>query len=146
MPIPVFREALPEDVPAICRVRMAVRQNRLSDPGRVPPQLVREYLSEHGRGWVCELAGRVVGFSIGDARDASVWALFVEPGEEGRGIGGRLHDLVVDWLWSLGADRITLSTEPGTRAEGFYRARGWTAEGRCDNGDLRLELRRPAGR
>jgi len=35
--------------------------------------------------------GEVVGFAIGRADDGNVWALFVEPAHEGRGIGGALR-------------------------------------------------------
>ena len=140
MPDFTFRRACEGDVPEICRIRLAVTENRLSDPRRVPPELVREYLLERGRGWVCARGDRLLGFSIGDLRSKSIWALFVEPGAEDLGIGSRLLELAVAWLRSEGVRLISLSTQPGTRAERFYRARGWLVEGWCANGDLKLVL------
>lgn len=61
----------------------------------------------------------------------------------GRGIGHQLLDAAVNWLWSRGVDRITLGTDPGTRAEKFYRDRGWRAAGTRDNGEILFELVSP---
>lgn len=138
-----FRQATLEDVPDLCRIRLMVGENRLSDPSRVPPELVVEYLSLRGRGWVCEAEGRVSGFSIAERDPASIWALFVEPRAQGQGIGHGLLERAVAWLREEGAGEVTLVTEPGTRAERFYRARGWVARGPCANGDIRMVL--PAG-
>ena len=134
------RQAALEDVPELCRIRLEVRENRLSDPSRVPPALVREYLSLRGRGWVGEVDGRLVGFSIAERSPASIWALFVEPGAQGQGVGHALLERAVDWLRAEGAGEITLATEPGTRAERFYAARGWVRAGACGHGDVRMIL------
>lgn len=135
-----FRQARLEDVPELCRIRLEVRENRLSDPARVPPALVVEYLSRRGRGWVCEVDGRLAGFSIAERSPASIWALFVAPGAEGQGVGHGLLERAVEWLRGEGAGEITLATEPGTRAERFYAARGWVCTGPCGNGDVRMIL------
>jgi hypothetical protein len=34
--------------------------------------------------------------------------------------------LAVAWLFGLGHECIRLSTTPGTRADRFYKAQGWT--------------------
>jgi GNAT superfamily N-acetyltransferase len=73
-----------------------------------------------------------------------VWALFVDPAHEGQGWGQALHAQAVDWLWSLGHARLWLTTGAGTRAERFYRSRGWQPSGIDAGGDLRLELERPS--
>jgi GNAT superfamily N-acetyltransferase len=75
-------------------------------------------------------------------KDPSIWALFVLPGHEGRGIGHALHELAVNWLWSRGVERNWLSTDPATRAKRFYRKHGWQEAGKHDNGDIRFELNR----
>jgi len=139
-----LRRATSADVPAMHRVRLAVRENVLSDPARVRPEDYHEYLATRGRGWVVELDGRVVGFAVADRRTASVWALFVEPGAEGRGIGRRLHDTLVAWLFAAGCERLWLTTEPGTRAQRFYEAAGWRVAGAPPPGQLRYELERPS--
>lgn len=121
-------------------LRLQVQENVLSDPGLVTAEMVVEAISRSGRGWVFEQDGEILGFSIALLQDPAIWALFVLPGCEGRGIGHGLHDAAVNWLWSRGANRIWLSTDPGTRAETFYRARGWRETGRLENGEVRLEL------
>ena len=68
--------------------------------------------------------GVIVGFSIAN-RSGLVWALFVRPGWEGRGIATRLLALCIDWLRAIGVAEAFLDTGPGTRAEGFYRHQGW---------------------
>lgn len=124
------------------RVRLSVRENRLSDPARVQPHHYRSMLNEHGRGWVAEVEGRIAGFAIADLSRSNVWALFVDPAFEGAGIGRRLHDAMLDGMFAAGAEQVWLSTDPGTRAERFYRSAGWRLAGREENGELRFERSR----
>ena len=135
-----LRVALPEDVPLINHLRLQVRENVLSDPSAVTEDMTRAAITTDGRGWVFEHDGEILGFSIALEEDPRIWALFVHPAHEGRGIGHSLLQAAVDWLWSLGAAGIWLSTDPGTRAERFYRERGWVETGRRSNGEIRFEL------
>lgn len=121
----IFREAQIEDIPALSEIRLSVRENVLSDPRKVTPEICASYLSEAGKGWLCEVDGEAVGFSVASLRDASIWALFVKPEYEGRGIGTRLLNLATGWLWDMGAPSITLSTDPNTRADRVYESLGW---------------------
>ena len=136
------RLATVADIDGMHRVRLAVRENRLSDPGRITAADYRAALETLGRGWVIEAQGQIVAFAIAYA-SGSLWALFVDPAHEGRGHGRALHAAMVEWLWSLGLRRLWLTTAPGSRAEGFYSRLGWQACGRVD-GDLRMELPREA--
>jgi GNAT superfamily N-acetyltransferase len=138
----MIREATVNDVGAMNHLRLQVRENVLSDPSRVTTAMTADAISASGRGWVFEEDGHILGFSIALHEDPSIWALFVLPDHEGRGIGHALHEVAVNWLWSLGVDRIWLGTESGTRAEQFYRQRGWRETGKHDNGDTRFELDR----
>ena len=122
----VIREAQVEDVTQIQLVRNSVKENMLSDPALVSDADCVEFITERGKGWVCELDGRVVGFSIADMKDHNIWALFVDPAFEQRGIGRKLHDIMLDWYFSQTPDAVWLGTAPGTRAETFYRKSGWT--------------------
>lgn len=135
------RQARAADASGMHRVRLSVQENRL-----VSLQLTeRDYIDAiqtTGRGWVVELAGNIVAFAIGNTENGSIWALFVEPGHEGKGYGRRLHDLMIAWLWEQGHDRLWLSTDSGTRAERFYTAAGWQRVGTTDRGEIRFELRR----
>lgn len=134
-----IRRANESDVAEMYRIRMRVRENRLSDPRKVQPRHYVERLRA-GAGWVCEIDAAVVGFAIADTNRDSVWALFVDPAHERRGVGRLLHDTIVEWLFASGADRIWLTTDPNTRAERFYRAAGWHEAGTTANGELRFEL------
>lgn len=84
-----------------------------------------DYLGVSGKGWLCEADGEVVGFSVASLNDASIWALFVKPGYEGRGIGTRLLKLATDWLFGTGASSVSLSTGANTRADRVYERLGW---------------------
>ena len=112
----MLRVATVSDIPEIQRIRHSVRENRLVTTV-IRDADVREAIENRGRGWVVELGGRLVGFSIGDAKTGNIWALFVHPDHEGRGFGRQLHDAMLVWLWSQGLDRLWLTTEPQTRAQ-----------------------------
>ena len=135
------RGATVEDVHGMHRVRMSVRENRLSDPTRVRPRHYRALLTGQGQGWVAACEGRVVGFAVVDRSRSSVWALFVEPEVEGRGVGRRLHEAMLRWAFSY-TDRLWLTTEPGTRAERFYQRAGWRCVGGEPAGEARYEMTR----
>lgn len=121
-----LRRACSADIPAMSAIRLSVVENVLSDPSRVTLQMYEDYLDRDGRGWVAAIDGEIAGFSYADRKDASIWALFVSPRHEGRGLGKALLELAVAWLSELGHSRVTLSTTPGTRADRFYAALGWS--------------------
>ena len=135
----VLRQATRHDLAGIWRVRYAVSENTLA-PGRIGNDEVIAQLEATGRGWVVEERGEIVAFAIGDASGANVWALFVHPGAEGRGHGSRLHDTMVEWLWTNGLTTLWLTTGAHTRARGFYERRGWRCTAALDDGQVRLEL------
>jgi RimJ/RimL family protein N-acetyltransferase len=133
------RAATREDIEEMHRVRMSVRENRLGEFTRVTPRDYEILIDGRGRAWVAEMAGRIVGFAVADLARANVWALFVEPEFERRGIGRRLHDEMVAWLFAASVEMIWLTTGRGTRAEAFYRAAGWRDAGN-QAGEARYEL------
>ena len=133
------RFATAADVPAMQRIRLAVAQNRLSDPARITQADCLAHLGPLGHGWVAEDATGVCGFACGRTTDGNVWALFVDPAHEGRGAGTALLEAMVRWLSAQGVARPWLTTGRGTRAEGFYLRRGWRVEG-GDAGEVRLVL------
>jgi ribosomal protein S18 acetylase RimI-like enzyme len=135
-----FREASLSDIPQMTVVRMAVKENALSNPALVTQQDYVDYLSERGKGWVCEMDNQIVGFAIGDLKKNNVWALFVLPGYEGQGIGRELLILLLDWYYTQTTDTIWLSTAPNTRAAEFYRSFGFKETGKMPNGELKFEL------
>jgi len=127
-----------EDIAAMHKLRMSVRENRLRDPSRVTEAHYARYVSEPGASWVAEEQQRIVGFSIADRASRSIWALFVDPEYEGRGIGRLLLQQVADWLLAQSREAINLSTEPGTRAERLYLASGWRRVGLLESGEVWL--------
>src|SRR5829696_6148944 len=103
-----FREATTADITQIQVVRNQVTENTLSDPALVPDEDVADYINRRGKGWVCELDGQIIGFSIVSVLDKNVWALFIQPGYEKQGIGRQLHDLMMDWYFTRTKDTIWL--------------------------------------
>ena len=121
----LIRVATEADIPEMHRIRLSVQENRLLDSSLIQPDDYRPMLTTRGRGWVAEGEGMIGGFAIADRTRANIWALFVEPRLERRGLGRSLHEAMLDWLFRSGVDEAWLGTEPGTRAERFYRAAGW---------------------
>ena len=136
----ILRQARREDIAGMHRVRLAVRENVLRSTV-ITEEHYLPAIEATGRGWVVEVDGCVVGFAIGNADTGNIWALFVDPEHEGRGHGRALHDAMVGWLFSRGLRHLWLGTDPGTRAERFYRANGWTMAG--TNGKGELVFRKP---
>ena len=120
-----YRMATLVDIPRMMEIRLAVKENVLSNPARVPYQMYVDYLDLLGRGWVCEREGEIIAFSYAAKEDASIWALFVRPDCEGLGAGKTLLALAVEWLFSLGNETVTLGTSANTRADRFYQRQGW---------------------
>lgn len=136
----IIREATIADIPSIQLVRNAVRENRLSDPSLVPDKDVEDYIIRRGRGWVAEEADQVLGFSIVSVIDRNIWALFVHPDHEQKGLGRQLHDIMMNWYFSQTDQSVWLSTAPGTRAEQFYRKAGWKETGIYGKGEILFEM------
>ncbi len=136
----IFREAQIEDIGQIQSVRNSVKENTLSDSSLITDLVVEDFIINRGKGWVCEMDGRIIGFSIADIKERNVWALFVEPEYEGRGIGKKLHDLMLDWYFSQTDDTMWLGTSPGTRAQKFYRKSGWIEVGLHGDSEIKFEM------
>ena len=136
----IFREALITDIPQIQIVRNEVKENVLSDPSLVPDKDVEDYITRRGKGWVCEIDNRIVGFAIADLQDNNIWALFIQPGYEGKGIGKKLHDDMLHWYFNQSKETVWLGTSPGTRAEAFYRKAGWKETGTHGKEELKFEM------
>ena len=136
----IFREAHIDDIKQIQIVRNAVKENTLSDPNLVPDADVEEYLFHRGKGWVCEIDNVVVGFSIVDLKDKNIWALFVHPDHEAKGIGKKLHDVMLDWYFDQTQETVWLGTSLKTKAEQFYRMQGWKEVGTHGKGEIKFEM------
>lgn len=134
-----FRQAIPEDIPQIQIVRNSVKENQLSNPNLIPDDLVEEFITKRGKGFVCEIDDIIVGFSIVDFVENNVWALFLLPEFEGKGIGKKIHQLMLDEYFSKTKETIWLSTEANSRAETFYKKQGWKNAGLHGN-EVKFEM------
>ncbi len=112
-------------------MRTSVRENRytreaLAAVGVTEPS-VTALLGETHHGFVCEVDGQIVGFSMVNRATAEFWMVAVLPEFEGRGIGKRLTQLTQDWLRANGCEEIWLWTSPdtSTRAYHLYAKLGW---------------------
>ena len=144
-----IRVAVPADVPAMFEIRTSVRENHLSLEQLAAYGITHDslpgMLTGYGRGWVADDAGRLVAFAMADAAQATVFAMFVRPGHEGRGLGRLLMNEAEQWLFSQGCDEIWLLTDarPEVRANGFYRHLGWIDDGIQPDGQVRFRKRSP---
>lgn len=124
-------------------IRLAVTENRLRDPSRITTQMYLDYLDKLGKSWVCECDGVIAGFAAADKHDGSIWALFISPEQEGKGIGKRLLALMSVYLFAQGHQKIVLTTSADTRADTFYASQGWE-RGKMDNDvDVHYSLLKP---
>lgn len=135
-----FREAKAADIIQIQAVRNAVTENALSNPDLVTDEDCLEFITKRGKGWICEMNSQIVGFSIADLKESNIWALFVHPNFDKRGIGRKLHDLMMDWYFEQTSKPVWLGTAPKTRAENFYRKAGWQEIGTHGKGEIKFEM------
>jgi GNAT superfamily N-acetyltransferase len=136
----IFREATKADISQMQVVRNAVKENTLSDPNLVPDKDVEDFITNRGRGWVCEINNKIVGFAIADLDDDNIWALFLLPEYEHQGIGRQLHDIMLDWYFAQSKQKVWLGTSPGTRAATFYAKAGWVEVGMHGKDEIKFEM------
>jgi GNAT superfamily N-acetyltransferase len=135
-----IREAIVTDIKQIQIVRNSVKENTLSDPNLVSDEDCKEFITERGKGWVCEINKEIVGFSVVNLQENNVWALFLKPAFEKKGIGRQLHDTMLDWYFEQTVDTIWLGTAPQSRAESFYRQAGWIEIGMHGKDEIKFEM------
>jgi len=135
-----YRNATVTDIEALHKVRMAVKENVLNNPALVTDADYKKYLTTDGKGWLCEINGIVTGFAIIDTSENNIWALFVHPDHEKKGIGKKLHDLMLNDHFSKSDHSLWLGTAPKTRAAYFYSKAGWKNLGIRSNGEIKFEM------
>jgi GNAT superfamily N-acetyltransferase len=143
----MIREAGRDDMPGISHVRTSVTENLLTPEQLAARGITNETVAasfeKDSKGFVALDRDRIVAFSIADRASSSIFALFVLPEYEGRGLGNRLLELAMEWLWRNGATTVWLTTGASTRAVRFYLARGFVITGASEHDDLRLECSKP---
>ena len=147
------RPAGEADIPALFAIRTAVRENHtdlreLARAGVTPAAVAAVLRDGTAAAWLGERDGRPAGFGMARADEGDVFALFVLPEFEGRGLGSLLLREAERWLALRGVGEAWLLTggEPGLRAPGFYAARGWRATGREADGQIGFSKRLAPGR
>jgi GNAT superfamily N-acetyltransferase len=150
----MLREATVADVPQLFDVRCSVRENHMSIAQLAKAGITPESIGAMIEGGdyttpVVEERGAIVAFAMAQLSTGYVFALFVRPECENRGLGTALLDHVELALRRRGIKLAWLATgaERAARAHGFYRARRWTATGTMPDGQIRFEkqLIAPAG-
>lgn len=141
-----IRLAQQSDVSALFDVRTSVRENhisveRLAQMG-VTETSISEMIAASPCAWVVAVGGEVVGFSMIDVEDASLFAAFVLPTHENKGLGKALVQAAEEELFKHHAE-IWLETANDSRAAGFYRHTGWGNQREAKGGQIRLTKMRP---
>lgn len=136
----IIREAEIADIKQIQIVRNSVTENTLSDPNLVSDEDCEEFIIVRGKGWVCEIENQIVGFAIADLKENNIWALFLDPEFEKKGIGQLLHKTMLDWYFTQTKKTVWLGTAYNTRAEKFYKKAGWTEVGMHGAKEIKFEM------
>ena len=136
----ILREAAIADIPQIQIVRNSVKDSALSNPYLVSGQDCETFITVRGKGWVCEIEEQIVGFAIADLKGNNIWALFLKPEFERKGIGRALHNIMLDWYFAQTKETVWLGTAFNTRAEEFYRKAGWKEVGTHGAGEIKFEM------
>ena len=140
-----LRSVTVEDVETLFDIRCSVGENhqsreRLAELGVTPDSVSAMVTGGDHVSLIAEEDGRAAGFVMACVSEGYVFACFVRPEHEGRGIGGALLRAAEASLHDAGVERAWLSTgaEEGLRAIGFYRRLGWVEDGRLDDGQIRF--------
>jgi GNAT superfamily N-acetyltransferase len=121
-------------------VRNSVKENTLSNPDLVTDKDCEAFITVRGKGWVFEIENQIVGFAIVDLKGNNIWALFLDPKFERKGIGQILHKTMLDWYFTQTKEKVWLGTAFDTRAEKFYRKAGWKEVGTNGTKEIKFEM------
>lgn len=131
-------------LPYFYEIRFSVEENLLH-PHQIQYLLRKQALDDinQGGGWICKVGNEYAGFCFGVfIPEAIVGGLFVKPEYQSIGIGSSLINYVTEWFFANGAEEIRLTTDHGSKAEGFYRHHGWVSVGDDDFGQVEFLKRK----
>lgn len=136
------REAQPSDIVSIFDVRTSVKENHLSREEMqqmgITESVVADMIEESCCTWVATVDDKVIGFSMILPDEGCLFAAFVMPEYEGKGIGRRLVKLAEQELFKY-HEMAWLETDQNSRAMQFYIHLGWFVKSNINNIDVRLE-------
>ncbi|HEX4246426.1 MAG TPA: GNAT family N-acetyltransferase [Pseudonocardia sp.] len=125
-----MRPATVADADAMARLADAAYETYVSRIGKKPAPMLADYpgVVRHGRTWVAEHAGQLVGFVVLDqaADHLLVENVAVHPASQGLGIGRRLLAVAEDRARELGLPELRLYTnEMMSENVAYYPRRGY---------------------
>ena len=136
-----LRLATKDDIEVIFDIRTSVKENHLSKQQLtelgITESVILDLIQNTSTVWLAELQHQVCGFSIVDLTDGSVFAMFVHPDFEAKGVGTALLKKAEDLLFES-FQEICLETDQKSRAFEFYLRQGWRVSAYFDNGDVKM--------
>lgn len=111
----------------------------MTDPSLITDGEVEWYLTE-AIFLVSEDEAGVQAFTCVNHQTGYVWALFVIDEAQGRGHGTALLDRAMEQLRQAGHRQAFLTTGKATKAEAFYRSKGWQQTGTNIKGEAVFRL------
>ncbi len=140
-----IRQALITDVDSIFDVRTSVIENHLSREEMrqigITESVVADMIQNGPCAWVAIVSMKVVGFSMILQDEGCLFAAFVLPEHENKGIGRGLVMAAEKELFKH-HEVIWLETAKNSRAAKFYKHLGWGNKMDIDDGDIRLEKKK----
>ncbi|CAM4087187.1 MULTISPECIES: GNAT family N-acetyltransferase [Lelliottia] len=136
------RAAQLSDIDSIFDVRTSVVENHLSREEMqqmgINESVVADMIKQSRCAWVATVNDNVIGFSMILPDDGCLFAAFVLPEYEGRGIGRSLVQLAEHELFKH-HEIAWLETDKNSRAAQFYVQLGWGNKKNINDTDIRLE-------
>lgn len=136
----IVRTAMVSDISRLMEIRGSVIENRLSNPARFSVNDYTYYLKAPCRTWITVQDEVIIGFCSIDPTRQNVWALFVDPLYERKGAARYLMQAALFWYFSRSKETLWLTTDPGTKAERFYRSAGFQEVENPGSSEVRFEM------
>ncbi|QZY92866.1 GNAT family N-acetyltransferase (plasmid) [Pantoea dispersa] len=140
-----IRTAQAADVDGMFHVRISVIENHLSREEMqrigITENVVADLIEKSCCAWVATDNEKIIGFSMILPDEGCLFAAFVLPEYEGRGIGRRLVEIAEKELFRH-HEIAWLETDKQSRAAKFYIQLGWGNKIDINDTDIRLEKHR----
>lgn len=139
------RTARLSDIEGMFDVRTSVIENHLSREEMrymgITEGVVGDMIEKSLCAWVAAENNKIIGFSMILPDEGCLFAAFVLPEYEGKGIGRRLVTLAEQELFQH-HEIAWLETDKNSRAAKFYMQLGWGNETELNGTDIKLEKSR----
>ena len=139
------RTAQLSDIDGMFEVRTSVIENHLSREEMrqmgITESAVADMIEKNHCAWVATVNDKIIGFTMILQDEGCLFAAFVLPEYEGRGVGRRLVMLAEQELFEH-HEIAWLETDKNSRAAKFYMQLGWGNETNINGTDIKLEKHR----